>query len=507
MQKIIFVLRYKCMYKKHLSVFVLMLTLFARSQEKRYDKLLLESTRTVYSYPDEAFKVSDNFSKNFNDPVEKGYALYLMALSFYVHGQYDSVLSKSFESREIALNENDEILLYKNNILISEIISILGLKYEHFLDNYTKNIEYKNNVDYQQLIVEKNVHKIVRKGLLLRKRLLNISSFDENLLLIKTDLLLAQTLVKTRPDNALIYLKEAQHFTKGSDNIWEAQTLAILGEYFFIIKQNEKAKHILSSAQTIAEKLKNPFLLLKIHQISASNSLVLNEKNAYQYHNSKVLNLNTIVSQQGNNAANTAYQLISKTATNWKQQQSHNYSLILLTVGSILFILIIIKLSLYYYNKNKLKTYIQFIAFLDTEKKILNEKQNSVSEERNSNILRESEKVILAKLEKFELSKKFINKDMSLSMLASQLNTNTKYLSEIINFHKNKNFNAYVNELRISYITDKIRQDSRYQNYKISYLAAECGFSSHSTFTTVFKQIVGLSPIQFIEFVKQQPNS
>ena len=93
---------------------------------------------------------------------------------------------------------------------------------------------------------------------------------------------------------------------------------------------------------------------------------------------------------------------------------------------------------------------------------------------------------------------------MSLGMLAAQLNTNTKYLSEIINRQKNKNFNSYINELRINYITDKLRSNPNYLHYKVRYLAEECGFSSHSTFTTVFKSVVGVSPTIFLDFVREE---
>ena len=93
---------------------------------------------------------------------------------------------------------------------------------------------------------------------------------------------------------------------------------------------------------------------------------------------------------------------------------------------------------------------------------------------------------MVQKLTQFENSKHFTKQDMSLAMLASQFDTNTKYLSEVINTHKNKNFNSYINELRINYIIDKLKNNNKYSQYKISYLAEESGFSSHSSFATVF---------------------
>ena len=167
----------------------------------------------------------------------------------------------------------------------------------------------------------------------------------------------------------------------------------------------------------------------------------------------------------------------------------------------------VIKIIFYIRNRNKLKMYRNMLEYLHRQKlpePILNSTEEKPETPKLPTILKESENQILADLEKFEAGKKFTHKDMSLGMLAAQLNTNTKYLSEVINRQKQKNFNSYINELRINYITEKIKSDSGYLNYKVSYLAEECGFSSHSTFTTVFKSIVGVSPIMFVEFVRDE---
>ncbi|RYF19687.1 MAG: AraC family transcriptional regulator [Flavobacteriales bacterium] len=77
-------------------------------------------------------------------------------------------------------------------------------------------------------------------------------------------------------------------------------------------------------------------------------------------------------------------------------------------------------------------------------------------------------------------------------------------LSSIINQYKNQNFNDYINGLRIDYIIDKLQNDHKYLNYKISYLAEECGFSSHSLFSSAFKKKLKMSPSSFIEFLKNE---
>ncbi|KGO91428.1 helix-turn-helix domain-containing protein [Flavobacterium subsaxonicum] len=109
------------------------------------------------------------------------------------------------------------------------------------------------------------------------------------------------------------------------------------------------------------------------------------------------------------------------------------------------------------------------------------------------------EQEILSKLRQFENSVKFTNPKLTIATLAVQFKTNTTYLSEIINREKGKNFNAYINELRINYICNKIYTNPEYLNYKISYLAESCGFNSHSAFATVFKNVTGISPSAFLK--------
>lgn len=105
---------------------------------------------------------------------------------------------------------------------------------------------------------------------------------------------------------------------------------------------------------------------------------------------------------------------------------------------------------------------------------------------------------ILKDLEDFESKALFLNPTVDSSTLANYCQTNVRYISEIINTYKNEGVNAYINRLRITYILEKLKEDPEYRTYKISYLADEAGFSSHSKFSAEFKRIIGLSPSIFI---------
>jgi len=116
----------------------------------------------------------------------------------------------------------------------------------------------------------------------------------------------------------------------------------------------------------------------------------------------------------------------------------------------------------------------------------------------------ETSTAILKKLAKFENSDKYLRKDINLTWLANNLNTNTKYISEVIKIHRNKNFNNYINGLRIEYIIQKLSQNPVYREYKITYLAEECGYASPQVFVIAFKKESGVTPSYFIDQLKAE---
>ena len=82
--------------------------------------------------------------------------------------------------------------------------------------------------------------------------------------------------------------------------------------------------------------------------------------------------------------------------------------------------------------------------------------------------------------------------------MATLFSTNTKYVSYILQQYRNKNFNDYLNEIRIKYIVRKMVNEQDYLYYKIDYLSEIAGYSSHSRFTQMFKKELKMSPSEFI---------
>nr|WP_299031640.1 helix-turn-helix domain-containing protein [uncultured Tenacibaculum sp.] len=106
---------------------------------------------------------------------------------------------------------------------------------------------------------------------------------------------------------------------------------------------------------------------------------------------------------------------------------------------------------------------------------------------------------ILKSLEEFEKSEGYLDGKTTAYDLAKKINTNTQYLSKIINYYKKENFSNYINNLRVDFIIDKLINDKRYRNYTIHAIAQEAGFNNAESFSSAFVKKTGIKPSYFIK--------
>jgi len=110
---------------------------------------------------------------------------------------------------------------------------------------------------------------------------------------------------------------------------------------------------------------------------------------------------------------------------------------------------------------------------------------------------------ILARLQLFEDEKQYLQNQISLHDVAKITQTNTKYLSKIINSYKNKTFTNYINDLRVEYTIDRIQNDEMYKKYTIKAIAQEAGFTNSGAYFRAFFKKTGLKPSYFIQKVHE----
>ncbi|MFK7747524.1 MAG: helix-turn-helix domain-containing protein [Kordia sp.] len=167
--------------------------------------------------------------------------------------------------------------------------------------------------------------------------------------------------------------------------------------------------------------------------------------------------------------------------------------------------LLAMALLIYYYKMKKKyeKRYHDIIAKSSStiEEKIIvkNAKSQMVSLDIDELIVTE----ILKELELFEQGEKYLKAHVSLKEVTKIVNTNSKYLSKIINTYKGKNFTAYINDLRIDYLINHIQHNTKYQKYTIRAISEEIGFSNPESFSRAFQKKTGLKPSYFIRKIRE----
>lgn len=91
------------------------------------------------------------------------------------------------------------------------------------------------------------------------------------------------------------------------------------------------------------------------------------------------------------------------------------------------------------------------------------------------------------------IEKRYRNKDFSAKELAKELNTNTRYLSAVINSRFKTNFSCLVNEYRIKEALYSLT-DKRCAHLTIEEIGTNVGFSNRQSFYAAFYRIMGETP-------------
>ena len=154
------------------------------------------------------------------------------------------------------------------------------------------------------------------------------------------------------------------------------------------------------------------------------------------------------------------------------------------------------------YNFKKRKTYKKrFQEILRETKKdeLRTNKKEKKEEEKELALPQKTIDEILQKLKSFEEEKGYLKQDITLNSLAKSLETNTSYLSKVINYYKKLSFSNYLNTIRIEYVIEELKNNKIYRRYTVKALAHEVGFKNAESFSKAFYNLKGIKPSYFIK--------
>ncbi|WP_164976657.1 helix-turn-helix domain-containing protein [Chryseobacterium sp. CH21] len=295
-----------------------------------------------------------------------------------------------------------------------------------------------------------------------------------------------------------------------SDAITKATYYRGLGNIALERKQYSEAETLLLKAKDIAFTQKNK---------KESDFIINDLRKLYRLtrNHEKLLEINQIKDSidllKKNELVALADQDFKEEAA--KKNRFADYFHILMCV-SVFLLLLMVGLYLYYIRQkrknrlqfekiiNDLNTQIEKETAVPVDPVSINDHFIKEDSETNTDtgssfyISEEKEEELVKRMKEFEKRHLYLDRKISRPKMASLLNTNTKYLSYIIKKYRKLDFSEYINHNRINYITKKLYRESEYRNYKISYLAEICGYSSHSRFADIFKRQMNISPSEFI---------
>ncbi len=106
------------------------------------------------------------------------------------------------------------------------------------------------------------------------------------------------------------------------------------------------------------------------------------------------------------------------------------------------------------------------------------------------------ENMYQAIMAKFIVEKKYRNPEYSAQKLADELNTNTRYISAVINLRYQDNYSQMVNEFRIKDAMYLLK-DKHSQKMTMEDIALTVGFSNRQSFYAAFYKRTGITPREY----------
>ncbi|MFT5890956.1 MAG: AraC-like DNA-binding protein [Dokdonia sp.] len=173
------------------------------------------------------------------------------------------------------------------------------------------------------------------------------------------------------------------------------------------------------------------------------------------------------------------------------KKKSKTYSIVLITILAS-----IIGIAIYQFRKKSFyKKRFKELIHNTPKKRVSVEVSETIIPDVPEDIVKE----ILNKLSVFEEKHNYVDSKITLHSLASKMNTNSNYLSKVINNSKQKSFTSYIKQLRVNYAFNRLKTEDKLRKFTIKAIAEECGFKSAESFSKTFYKIYEIYPSFFIK--------
>ncbi|AZB01608.1 helix-turn-helix domain-containing protein [Chryseobacterium joostei] len=447
----------------------------------------------------------------------------------------EGLISNMYRKMALALTflglDSEGLKDYKSAINSAQELKDVNTKY-YTLSLLYENITgvYENHKRYESKIYDDSIAYYLNKSLNIGKKISDNSiSVPKNLKydqLAFTNMRLGifylehSDAAKENLDKAQKYLFEGLKFYEDKKyNVSLSNKITMLNQISWLFlekKEYQKSIDYANRALELEKTFNSPSDRVESFEFLMSSYMEMGEKERSKDYMHKYNSLKDSLTFVQKKEADAVTKNIIKNINN-QHQESDEKEYTIISIIAIIVIAAIIIMIILSRRKNRLlrKDYEKVIEQLknhapvfpveeieddesENDYTIASEPEPTVANSKTI-ISKSTENRLLKELAIFEKSKRYLKNDFSISILASRLDTNVKYASEIIKNNRSQTFNDYTNSLRIRYISQKLYDEPKYREYKISYLAEVCGYSSPQVFVTAFKKVNGVTPSYFIQ--------
>lgn len=99
-------------------------------------------------------------------------------------------------------------------------------------------------------------------------------------------------------------------------------------------------------------------------------------------------------------------------------------------------------------------------------------------------------------VQKIAIDKKYRDRTYSAKVLATELETNTRYISAVVNMRFHKNYTEFINSYRIEEAT-ALLSDQRFILKTMEEISDMVGFANRQSFYAAFYRFYGITPRQY----------
>lgn len=507
------------MKKKHQIIWLLLFFFQVLPHFGQSTSSLLNKADTLkHTNPQEAIKIGTYLLKSIQDANSSALTHLLLSESYLIKGKYAEAIDHAFSPQntdQVVPETLVQIYLIRAKLLKILFLNDQSKRYltqaEAILDKLPEpheQIRLNFAIEDIECSIQQQQYEIALQKIDSLQNYLATVDFNSpkqslNLHLVKANVFFRKGHYKRAED---VYRRILNILDENKVHNYYLKVLVYnkLGELSIEQKKYINAKLALNRALGYAQKLGNVIFLKDINQNLASTALANNNRKMHEQYNNAYLLLTNTVETIEQEAMNAAYSHMNEFQNKQLEASKQHWQNFRYLIWGAFVGIVLLCVGIYIRSFWRKKHFGEILKYLEISRRIYDlPKEIKVKTKQRLSIPKEREEVILKKLKRFEQTTKFTSKEVSLAYLASYLDTNTKYLSEIIHRNYGDNFSTFINKLRINFIITKLKKDPSYRHYKISFLAEKSGFATHSNFTTVFKSIIGMKPATFIDLLKK----